>query len=175
MDEHIFSECYADTVLIEKLVPPTSRYNHQKGCSTVALRMKEMNAFALGVIDRDKKEIKYLEEFELINEVDNSLKLWKHKGRPQYFIQICPALEKWMIDVCNQGGIDMTEFELSNDFKELSRTTKSIASSKDKRINNLCAAIAERDDIEAIRRLKAWIKYLKAKNYDADINELKNA
>jgi hypothetical protein len=39
MDLSIIPECNIDTKLIESLVPPVTRYNHQKGCGTVAKTM----------------------------------------------------------------------------------------------------------------------------------------
>ena len=68
MDLHIIPECYIDTKLIKALVPPQTRYNHQKGCSTVAKVMQEkfVNDFAIGIIDRDKQELAYAEAFDLV-------------------------------------------------------------------------------------------------------------
>ena len=66
----IIPECYVDTNLIETLVPPKDGkgYNHRKGCPAVAKVMMEKFAdrFALGIMDKDKKMVKYLEEFDLI-------------------------------------------------------------------------------------------------------------
>jgi hypothetical protein len=60
MNFAIIPECYVDTNLVETLVPPTGRgYNHQHGCGTVTKVMKERFAdgFAVGIIDKDKKEL----------------------------------------------------------------------------------------------------------------------
>jgi len=56
-----------DTNLIETLVPPKSRgYDHQRTCEDVACTMKQFfsNDFALGFIDKDKKQLDYLKVFD---------------------------------------------------------------------------------------------------------------
>lgn len=54
---NIIPECYVDTLLLETIISNNKEFNHQKGCNTVAKRMKENlnDKFALGVIDNDKK------------------------------------------------------------------------------------------------------------------------
>lgn len=49
-------ECYADTLLIETLVPCKRGYNHKKSCNEVAKGMQSVfkDKFALGIIDKDK-------------------------------------------------------------------------------------------------------------------------
>ncbi len=82
MDFHIIPECYVDTNLIETIVPPNGRgYNHQKGCPNVAKTMREhaqlSDGFAVGIIDKDKKEVAYAKEFVEIADKEQ-LKLLKH-------------------------------------------------------------------------------------------------
>lgn len=79
MDQAVIPECFVDTNLTETLVPPNSQYNHQKGCGTVTKIMQERFAdrFALGIIDKDKKEVEYLKHFIEINNA-GSLILHKH-------------------------------------------------------------------------------------------------
>jgi hypothetical protein len=40
MDKSIMPECFADTLLIETLVPSETGYNHQMGCFKVEGEMK---------------------------------------------------------------------------------------------------------------------------------------
>lgn len=177
MDEHILPECFTDTVLIKRIVPPITRYNHKKGCNSVAKEMqygKLKDTFAVGIIDKDKNIIKYLNEFFVVDEIVGSLILWKHNDKHHFIIQICPELERWLINICREANLNLNDFGLSNDLKELLKVTKSIASEKDARINQLCLAIAERSDLEVIRKLRAWVLYLKQKNFRVDVNELRN-
>lgn len=80
MDKKILPECYVDTNLIETVAPTTTGYNHQKGCGTVVKRMQDKfsDEFALGIIDKDKKELDYLANFDQVCNKGN-LELYKHK------------------------------------------------------------------------------------------------
>ena len=73
MDKSIIPECFADTLLIETLVPTKQGYNHQHNCFKVEATMKVLNRFAVGIIDKDKKQVKYLNEFELKDEVKSRI------------------------------------------------------------------------------------------------------
>ena len=133
-------ECYADTLLIEALVPSKNGYNHKMGCFKVEAEMKFgdlKDRFAVGIIDNDKNQIKYLNEFEKIDKIVASLILWKHKSKSHYIIQICPALEKWILNVCELENIDLDEFGLSKDLEQLKRYTKSQSGLEDKKLKYL--------------------------------------
>ena len=174
MDQSIIPECYIDTNLVETLVPPTGQYNHQKGCGTVAKVMKERFAdrFALGIIDRDKHEIDYLNEF---NEIctSGSLILHQHKIRHHYIIQICPAMERFILRNVTQAGISLNEFDLPSDFDLLKKESKSVNSKSDPRFKKLFKTLKQHNVAE-IEKLCNWIKYLKEANYNADVSVLKN-
>lgn len=139
MDLAVIPECYVDTNLIETLAPPRKGgYNHQKGCGTVAKVMKERfsDAFALGIIDKDKKEIDYLLEFEVVC-ARQSLTLYKHRTRHHYFIQISPAVERFILSSASSVRISVSEFGLPEDMNSLRRISKTVTSKKDKRFKDL--------------------------------------
>ena len=70
---YIIPECYVDTNLIETLVPTAKGYNHQKGCNNVVKVMKEKlsDKFAVGIVDKDKRQVSYVNEFEEIGHTDS--------------------------------------------------------------------------------------------------------
>lgn len=178
MDNHIVPECYIDTMLVQTLVPPTSknRYNHQHGCFEVSNEMERYSLkdkFAVGVIDNDKRKSKYLNEFIEIDNSGGSIKLLKHKNKPQYFIQISPAIEAWMLEVCEQEKIDITGFGLPSTLKDLKLVTKPQTSSKDKRFIELFSQFKKSQN-KSVSKLIGWIKLLKEKNYQVEIKELQN-
>jgi len=134
IDYSIIPECYVDTNLIETIVPTTKGYNHQKGCGTVTRIMqgKFKDKFAVGIVDKDKKELKYAEEFEeMINTGD--MQLFRHKNAEthHYLIFINPAVEKWIMNNAENAGISLKEFGLPDDLKELTKRTKKITSKND--------------------------------------------
>ena len=169
MDNHLVPECYIDSMLVQTLVPPkrNSRYNHQHGCFAVSNEMELYSLkdkFALGIIDNDKKKAKYLSKFIEIDNIENSLKLYKHKELHQYYIEVSPAMEVWILRVCEQEKIDMkTEFQLPQNLKELKRITKSQTSVNDKRFIGLFLKF-KRSNNQSVLKLKSWITLLKEKN-----------
>jgi len=178
MDFSIMPECFADTLMIETFVPPLIRYNHKHSCSQVEnekMRGKLKDRFAVGIIDKDKHCIKYLNEFVQKDKVDGSLILWRHKAenKHHYIIQIQPALEKWILNICEEENINMQGIPTNLD--ELKQLTKKQSSLESKLLKNLFALMNERNENISVRKLKGWIKLLKEKNYQVDINELKNA
>ena len=73
--------------------------------------------------DKDKMEIPYLQEFDLISSTD-SLYLYKHREKYHYIIQIAPAIEKFFLKAAEEQSIDITTFGLPIDLKELTKITK---------------------------------------------------
>ncbi len=172
MDFHIIPECYVDTNLIETIVPPEGNgYNHQMGCPNVAKKMTEekglKDGFALGIIDKDKKEIAYAKTFDIVADV-GQLILLKHPTKNHYFIQIVPAIEKWMILQADEVGIDLKTYQLPHDFNELRQYSKTIKTKKDPRFKQLFKALLK-EKATGILLLAKWITYLKEHPYDANL------
>ena len=175
MDLSIIPECYIDTLLIETLVPPQMRYNHQKGCGTVAKRMKGKfhDKFAVGIVDKDKTKIKYLEKFKLQVEYDN-LQLLRHESsdKHHYFILILPAMERWILTNSKQVGISLANFNLPSDLTGLKKVTKKVTSKDDNRFKKLFRTL-KNSNSKSVIILSEWIEYLKTKRYDVDLSKLR--
>jgi len=174
-DYSIIPECYVDTNLIETIVPTTKGYNHQKGCGTVTRLMqgKLKDKFAVGIVDKDKKELKYVEDFdEKINVGD--MQLFRHKNTEihHYLIFITPAIEKWIINIAEKAEVSLDEFGLPSDLKELTKKTKKITSKNDDVFKNLFREL-KKHNVKNMDILTEWIKYLKENSYNANLNEMK--
>ena len=176
MDKLIIPECFADTLLIETLVPTKRGYNHQRSCFKVEATMKGLNCFAVGIIDKDKKQIKYLDKFKIIDEVAGDLILWRHTEKQihHWVIQICPALEKFLLKICETENIDTSGFG-DNALEGIKYYTKSTSRLSNPILQTLFNKINSKNENVIVRKLKSWIKILLEKNYHVDINELKNA
>jgi len=172
MDLSIIPECYVDTNLIETLVPDKG-YNHQKGCGTVTRVMKEKfsDSFALAIIDKDKKEVDYLNEFNEIYNCNGLLYLHQHNIRPHFIIQICPAIEQFILTTSISASISLSDFGLPNNLETLKKLSKSTTSKNDYRFKGLFKALSQ-SNVEEIMLLKHWITYLKANKYNVNIQEL---
>jgi hypothetical protein len=172
-DQSFIPECYVDTNLIETLLPPTKQYNHQKGCGTVTKIMKEKFAdrFAVGIIDKDKREVDYLKEFDIL--LDNeSLLLHKHRLRHHYIIQVSPAMEKFIVRNAQAANLNLEDFGLSANLDLLKKEAKKVNTKSDQRFKGLFKSIFKKGAPDFLR-LKNWLMYLKDKNYKADVNELR--
>lgn len=173
MDLAVITECYVDTNLIETIAPPNGKgYNHQKGCGTVTKVMKEYfaDSFALGIIDKDKKQIDYLNEFtEVINA--GSLLLHKHKTKHHYIIQINPVVETFIFNNAEVVGISISDFNLPEDKDLFKKESKKEQCKKDQRFKGLFKAIKNAGSVDFLR-LSQWVEYLRDTTYNAEISEL---
>ncbi len=173
MDLAVIPECFVDTNLIETLVPPKGKgYNHQKGCGTVTKVMKERfsDSFALGIIDKDKRQVDYLNEFTEVIDA-GSLLLHKHKSKPHYIIQINPVVETFIIDNATSVGISITDYDLPNEMDLFKKESKQEQSKKDPRFRDLFRAVNKAGAADFLK-LAMWVEYLRDNNYKADIKEM---
>src|SRR5258706_3990895 len=174
---YFVSECYFDTVLLKKLLQTNKRLMHRKGCNNVVRdldsdRLKDL--LAVAIVDKDKRELNYLEKCHVIYDA-NKIILWKHKIREQYVVQFNPPLEKWIVEILGECGLDAADLGYSNDYKKLKKQIKDdIDNEADEKLNKLVNVIIKTDCM-TIKKIKSILLHLKEKNYQADINVLKNA
>jgi len=169
----IIPECFADTNLIETITNSHNCYNHQKSCGKVAITMKSpalTDSFAVGIIDKDKKEISYLNEFEKVVSSED-LYLYKHPKKHHYIIQISPAIEKFVLKSAEEVGINLEDFGLPNEFEHLKKITKRITSRDNIQLRNLFFELKNKNASQIVL-LSNWILYLKEKTYEAKIEDL---
>lgn len=172
----IIPECYIDTLLVETLVPPNNKrgYNHQMGCNKVSSKMQNdlKNDFALGIIDKDKKIVPYLEEFELLHSLENIF-LLKHKQKHHYFIQINPATEVFLLKMAENAEIDPNEFGIPDSLKELKSITKKRTSKDNPNLKKFITTLKNKNAPQIVT-LTNWISYLKENTYHSIIDEIIN-
>lgn len=101
-DLFIIPECYIDTNLVETLII-TDGCNHQKGCNTVVKTMQQKfaNAFSVGIIDEDKRQVSYVKEFSEIARTP-SLRLKKHGSKSHYLIMVISCNGWIFIEMCGR-------------------------------------------------------------------------
>lgn len=167
----IITECYVDTNLIETIVPPQKGYNHQMNCVKVGSVMQKnfSDRFAIGIIDKDKKTIKYLEEFNLVVDT-GSLCLHKHKTKHHYIIQIAPAAERFILDAASSLETSLKNFGLSDTLEGLKNYTKHQSSKTDPNLKNAFRALKKSQSFSILAN---WIVYMKDKQFQIDIANLK--
>lgn len=168
-------ECFLDTNLVEALLNKPFAVNHKKGNSSIIKAMEGdrlKDSFVVALIDDDKVKVKALEEYEKIERLwKESLKLFKHRERKHFVIQVSPAIEKWILEECEKGKIDMEEFGLLNDLKEL-KHMKGLSQRNDVRFKNLFKKMVGTDACDEIIEIKRWLIFLRDNNIQTNIDLL---
>jgi hypothetical protein len=166
----VIPECFVDTCLAETITNAT-HFNHQKGCGTVSKLMQEKlkDKFALGIVDKDKKLLPYLIEFDLVGS-QGSLFLYKHRNKSHYIIQIFPAIEKFILKAVDEKGIHLADYNLPNTLTELTKITKNITSKKSPVFKQLFQMLADTTEFLLLAEI---IGYLASNTYNCDIEELR--
>ncbi len=168
-------ECYLDTNLVEFLLERPNSVNHKKGNSSVAAAMREKrfeDSFVVGIIDDDKRKLKELEDCMAYENLwCKGLKIFKRPERQHYFIQLSPAIEKWILNECDKGKIDLAAYNLPGSFSEL-KNMKGFTQRNDQRFKKLFADMMLNENCDEIIELKRWLIFLKENNYKTNIDLL---
>ncbi|WP_291528440.1 hypothetical protein [Bacteroides sp. UBA939] len=131
------------------------------------------DAFAVGIIDKDKQEVPYLKNFELVASND-SLYLHKHNEKHHYIIQISPAIERFILKAAEEKGIDITAtYGLPTDLKKLTKRTKQIAGKNENDFNTFKRLFRELSDAPELERLAKLIRYLGENTYSINREDAK--
>jgi hypothetical protein len=170
----IMPECFIDTTLVTSLLD--AKVSHKHSCNEVAREMEKgqyKDAFAVGIIDNDKRKISYIESFDEIGRTDN-LTFLKHRDKHHYVIKVGKehkAMETFIQANVDAIGMKMEDFDLPSDLAELIEQTKdSISTQKDPRIQKLCKAMRQSTEVAKLQDILA---YLAANKYNVDLDELK--
>ena len=166
---HVMPECFVDTNLIEYLL--NAGVNHQHCCSKVVGQLKSTFAdkFAIGIIDKDKVQLGYIQECDTIGQTEH-LTLMKHRERYQYLITIAPAVDKFVLDCAEEQNVNVEDFGFSRELKRFTDETKKVSSNSDPRFKALFAAIKDNDEIHS---LKMSLHYLCEHKYSSDREQLR--
>lgn len=167
---NVIPECYVDTNLIEYLL--NAGVNHQHSCTKVVgvLKTNFSDKFAIGIIDKDKVKLGYIED---CNEIATSqhLTLMKHKEKHQYLITIRPAIDGFILDCAKEQRVDTKTFGIPSTLKDFTKESKSITSNNDPRFKSLFKAIK---DNKEIINLKNTLKYLCDNKFKSDLQTVKD-
>ncbi|MDR2450015.1 MAG: hypothetical protein LBD52_08680 [Prevotellaceae bacterium] len=176
MDKHIITECYIDTMVVENALSVTNGCNHQKGCNNVSriMQAKLQDMFAIGIIDDDKCKHSYFNEFRQIAVSDNAaVKLYKHKERNHYFIIICPAMERFILDAAKQCNVSPSTCNLPGELGEFLKITKSETSKDNENLRKLISVLKQQG-AESICQLEQWLGELTTNPCNPSIDLLHN-
>lgn len=167
---YVIPECYVDTNLIEYLLD--ARVNHQHSCTKVIGNLKGVfkDKFAIGIIDRDKKQMGYIDECVEIAATDH-LSLLKHKTNNHFLITIKPAVDGFILDCASTQGISPEAYGLPSTLKDFTNLSKSVTSNTDTRFKNLFKALKPNREFNNLRNS---LVYMANHQYNINIDELKD-
>ena len=170
-------ECYFDTLLVKNSLG-VDKVNHQHGCQTVIEELrtsrKLKDDFAVGIIDKDKRELKEIKrDYEILKEISTPhLIFLKHRNRKHYIIQLVPAIEQWILNIVKESKINIEDLKIPLDLEGLKEYTKYQFASEDEILKRLCKRLINSES-KTMGTLTLWLKYLYDHNRNADINEMK--
>ena len=168
-------ECFLDTNLVEVLLEKPNSVNHRKGNSSVAVLMdngKYRDSFVVGIIDDDKVRLKELDNFDFIERLSrNGIKLYSHPLQKHYFILISPAIEKWIINECEKGALQISDYDLPDTLNILKKM-KGITQRSDIRFKRLFKDMLKIESCDEITELKRWLTFFKDNNTNSNIELL---
>ena len=170
----IMPECFIDTTLVGSLLD--ANVSHKHSCNEVVREMekgKYKDAFAVGIIDNDKRKLSNIEGFEKIGQTEN-LTFLKHRNKHQYVIKVGKehkAMETFIKANVEAIGMRMEDFGLSSDISKLIEQTKdSVSTLKDPRILKLCKTMRQSPEVAKLQNV---LEYLATYKYNADIETIK--
>lgn len=175
MEIRIITECYFDTMLIERIVQNKKIVWHRQGCNNVVQSLKEkklLNHFKIGVIDKDKQPLQYLSELQKLS-FEGFDFYWDEKNKSVVIIQLSPPLEKWILNVCSEEGIDLSALKLPKTLNEIRNYTKRVVVGQTTELRELTKKIINTKN-EKVERLTKWLQYLIETKNNFDINYIKN-
>lgn len=178
-------ECWADYYFFGKLLENQSLIRKEKNKAEVFKSIKERSKgeFSIGIVDHDNENLdKYIKGFEVecTISVCEEIQIIKIKNNPYYVIQLLPnEFENWIVRyleiVCNTSLTDFGYLDL----KDFTKDSKVIYDRllKNPRFIKLIKSVLESycESDNFIKKMKTILEYLCNLNYNADINELRNA
>ncbi len=150
----ILPECYVDTLLVDLV--GFKKPNHQTSIGQVAntLKTNYKNRLAIGVVDNDKSQPKYFDEFELL-EKKQGLILKKHSSNKHFLIIIDPDFEKWIFEIAELLGVNPADYGFKT-VKAFKNRTKDIHVAKNQKVKDFLNRLVQKKDSPA-HVLKRWI------------------
>ena len=170
MKTKVITECFFDTMLVEKIIQDTIKVWHRRGSSNVIIALLEdkiKDDFKIGVIDKDKKPLKYLEKFKR-KECEGFNFYWS-KELLAVVVELDPQLESWILNICYEEKFDLETIGLFNDVKKLRGYTKFELVNESEKLKKLVSFLVNCKN-KKIESLKNCLNHLlmNQANFDLD-------
>lgn len=171
---NVFPECYVDTNLVSYLLG--SNVKHKSSCNEVVKALNKSEAFAIGIIDADKRMptfdagfTKYIRKDT--NAVDNKhLTMYIHNDGKRFLFTVKPAIDTFIMDAAEECGIKLTAYGFPSTLSEFKRITKTVQAAGDPKLRRLFMGI---NGATELQRFRNTLKYLTSKEYNTDVSIVK--
>lgn len=156
-----------ETLLTFLKVPPdmiTNTGSMQKVPKAMESNFEEVHdRIVLALIDQDPHGGNQPIEFDVfkdnLEKVTHNLLYKEHPDRPHILIIVCPAMEKWLLEIAKMNDVKPETHNLSADFKKLKKITGSEKIGKDKDFESFLTELLEKSP--ELQTLKTWLQELK--------------
>lgn len=170
MKQHnVFPECNVDTNLVGHILGGYAK--HKSTCNEVAKAVNQSDAFAVGIIDEDKRLATmdagftcYKQSVDVLDK-NTHLTMYIHQDKKRYMFTVSPAMDGFIWDAAHEMGVDMKALGYKSSFKAFKKETKTIQAATDPKLRRLFQKIA---DYPELKRFRNTLKYLMHFQYDAD-------
>ena len=172
---NIFPECNVDTNLVGHIIGGYAK--HKSCCNEVVKAVNNSDAFAIGIIDADKRLAtmdKGFQEYSLEEKIDGATRhiaMYLHEDGKRYMFTIKPAMDKFILDAAKEQKVDMKAAGYPASLDGFKKETKRLMAASDPKLRRLFDMIA---DYPELRRFRNTLKYLMNKQYDADVEVVKH-
>ncbi len=120
----IHLECYNDQILVQAFGFVKKSITHSGDKGKVCNDLND-SIDSIGLIDEDpdSAQPKYVNKCEIIkSELDIVIRL--HKKKKNILIILCPRLEEWVLQTARESHVDITQYNLPDNPKELHSISK---------------------------------------------------
>ncbi len=169
-------ECDIDTLLVHTILQSKIIPNHKKNINKVVAAMNaEYNQlFCVGVVDIVKDFDKHKKNFSEISNFKEQVVLYKNDNSNQYIVYIKNGIEKFIWNSCQELKIELTQFDLPNNYEELVQITKHPLRWSNEQKENLRLLFKHliKQDNTGFFILANWLQYLYKKAETSLIEEI---
>ena len=166
----IIPECYVDTNLVQSIMRVEGT-NHQKSCGQVTNQMqnKFKDKFAVGIVDKDKKQSTYSNESIPIAS-SNELTLCKHPQSHHYLVKINHVMESFILNSAKEVNLDLIKAGFPDSLEGLKKVTKHANAKNNVALTKLFKIVSTSTEMTL---LADTLNYLHKKQYCANDDEIK--
>ena len=175
MKQHnVFPECNVDTNLVGYILGGYAK--HKSTCNEVAKAVNQSDAFAVGIIDADKRLATMDAGFTRYQQPDDvldkntHLTMYIHQDKKRYMFTVSPAMDGFVWDAAHVMGINMKALGYKGTFDAFKKETKTIQAATDPQLRRLFQEIT---DYPELKRFRNTLKYLMHFQYNADSSTAK--